>query len=216
MKVTAVTATYERPDALRLCEKYLARQTRPPDQWLVLDGKERMQRKVLDAIDAGKIEGDVIVWFEDDDWYRPDWVSWCAEQIEKGYELVGEGHAAYYNVAFRWWSECRNVRHAALCQTAMHADLLPTLANVIRSYDWPFFDVRIWQVECGKFLALPKTAAQRRVLGIKGIRGLDRVFGYSGEHRDRLPGGARSDPSLLQLWKWVGDDAQNYSGFRFS
>lgn len=213
MTITAITCTYQRPRAMELCRKYMARQTRQPDQWIILDGPDRMQKKVLDCIERGEIKGEVVVWFEDDDWVRADWLAWCHDQIAKGYECVGEGMAVYYNVSKRWWSECRNVRHAALCQTAVHRDLLEPVANVIKSYDWPFFDVRIWNVECNKHLFLPKTPAERRVVGIKGIKGDGGSHGYSGEHRDVLPQGTHADPSMLQLHKWVGRDALNYSQF---
>lgn len=210
MKITAITATYQRPEAMALCEAYLTRQTRQPDQWLVLDGPEPMPLKVLAAIEEGRIEGDAIAFFEDDDWFRADWLAWVEASIAKGYEMVGEGHAVYYHVRSRWWSECRNVRHAALVQTAVHRDLLEEVANVIRSFGSPFFDTRIWQLDCNKLLALPKSPSERRVVGIKGMYG---AKGYSGEHAAVLPPESHADPSLLQLWRWIGPDASNYIEF---
>ena len=212
-KITAITCTYQRPDAFALCEQYLKRQTRQPDQWLVLDGPERMQKKFLAAIEEGKIEHESVVVIEDDDFYRADWIEWAVGQLEKGYDLVGEGNAAYYNVANRWWSECGNVRHAALCATAMHRDMLEQVANIIHGYDWPFFDTRIWPLECNKKLQLPKRPEERRVIGIKGIRSETGMAGYSGEHHDVNPQGTHADPALLQLWRWIGEDAMNYQRF---
>lgn len=214
MKLTVITATYQRPDAFKLCELYMSRQTRQPDQWLVLDGKDRMQKKVLDCIESGVITGDAICFVEDDDHYREDYLSWAYTQILRGYELVGEGNMAYYNVASRWWSECLNVRHAALCATSLHKDLLGSVVNIIKSYDWPFFDTRIWPLECNKKLFLPRSPKERRVIGIKGIRSLSQKPGYSGEHHDIHPQGTTRDPSLLQLFKWIGSDAAAYSKFR--
>lgn len=208
MNVTAITCTYQRPAAMALCEVYLKRQTRVPWQWLVLDGPEPMPKKILRAIQTNQISGDVVAFVEDDDWFRDDWIEWGAGMIAKGYDLVGEGMAVYYNVRRRWWSECRNVRHAALCQTIVSRDMLESIANVIQCFDSPFFDTRIWPLECSKFLALPKSPAERRVVGIKGMPGLT---GYSSEHRQVA--GAKADPSLLQLWKWIGQDAANYTQF---
>lgn len=210
MKVTAITATYQRPEAMALCEKYLKRQTRPPDQWLVLDGPEPMPAKILAAIEGGKIEGDVVAFFEDDDWFRADWLDWVHGGIERGYEMIGEGMAVYYNPRSRWWSECLNIRHAALVQTAVHRDMLEQVANVIRSFESPFFDTRIWHLNANKFLGLPKTHAERRVVGIKGLYG---AAGYSGEHAAVLPREAHADPSMLQLWRWLGPDAESYLSF---
>lgn len=211
MKLTVITCTHERPEALALCERYLKRQTRQPDQWLVLDGPEPMPKKVLQALQGIQITGDAIVFIEDDDWYRADYLAWISANLELGYDMIGEGMAAYYHVGHRWWSECGNVRHAALCQTAISRELFEPLANVIESFHSPFFDTRIWEVECNKRLALPKNPSERRVLGIKGMPG--RV-GYSGEHAQSMPPGVRADPSLLQLWRWIGADALNYAPFK--
>lgn len=214
MKITAVTCTFQRPEAYKLCLEYLGRQTRQPDQHLVLDGPDRMQKKVLDAIDQGLIEGDLVAFIEDDDWYRPDYLAYVEEQALRGYDMIGEGNAGYYNVASRWWSECGNVRHAALCATAVVKEILPEIANVIRSYDWPFFDTRIWPLDVNKKLSLPKTYKDRRVVGIKGIRNSYGEPGYSGEHKEVHPQGTHRDPAMLKLFQWIGDDALNYSKFR--
>lgn len=210
MKLTAITATYNRPEAIAICRRYVERQTRPPDQWLVLDGPEPMPEKILAAIEGGRIEGEAVAFFEDDDWFRPDWLEWVEGAIKGGYEIVGEGNAVYYQVRNRWFSECKNVRHAALVQTAVHRDLLESVADVIRSYRSPFFDTRLWQLAANKFLALPKSPAERRVVGIKGMYG---SAGYSGEHNSFLPEGVSADPSALQLWRWIGADASNYLRF---
>jgi len=214
MKLTAITCTYQRPAALELCRRYMARQTRKPDQWLILDGPEPMQQKILAAIEGGKIEGDAVVFFEDDDHYKPGWIAWCEKHIARGYDLVGEGMAVYYNVRYRWWSECSNGHHAALCQTACNRDFLETFANCIRSFDSAFIDTRIWQVECSKYLFMPRTPEERQVHGIKGIVGANGATGYSSEHRDAMPRGVHADPSLMQLFRWIGDDASNYSQFK--
>lgn len=211
MTITAITCTYQRPRAMELCRKYMARQTRQPDQWIILDGPDRMQKKVLDCIERGEIKGEVVVWFEDDDWVRADWLAWCHDQIAKGYECVGEGMAVYWNCRYRWSSHCKNIRHAALCQTAVHRDMLETVANCIKSSDHPFFDTVLWRVECNKYLFLPKSAAERRVVGMKAVGD---IGGYSGEHRQITPEGVTSDPAMLTLWKWIGKDALDYGAFR--
>ena len=212
MKITALTCTFNRPEAMSLCTKYLDRQTRKPDQWLVLDGPEPMPLKVLAAIEGGKIEGDVVAFIEDDDHYKADWIEWLEGAFNRGYEVVGEGNAVYYNPTNRWWSECHNVRHAALCQTAVCSDMLENVANVIRSFESPYFDTRIWPMDSNKFLALPPLGSNR-VLGIKGIYPGN---GYSDEHRAVLPRGAKADPSMLQLWKLIGNDAAAYLKFKQS
>jgi hypothetical protein len=210
MTLTALTCTYQRPEAMALCRKYLARQTRQPDQWLILDGPEPMPVKVLAAIEQGRIEGEVVCFIEDDDWFRADWIEWCDATMEKGYDLVGEGNAVYWNCAWRWSSCCFNVRHAALVQTAVHRDMLESVANVIRSYQSVFFDTRLWCLDASKFLALPESPAQRRIVGIKGMYAKS---GYSGEHYQIRPEGTQCDPSMETLHRWIGSDALDYAAF---
>lgn len=231
MKLTAFTAHFDRPAAWPLCETYLERQTRQPDQWLILDSSPnpitprlpcdylhrpdlpKMQDKVVYAIENNLIKGDAVVFWENDDWYRNDWLAWCEKQMERGYEIAGEGNIAYYNVKSRWWSECGNARHAALCQTVVHRDFLPTVANCIKSFDSAFFDLRIWQVEASKYLFMPRCPEERHLVGIKGIVGANGSTGYSGEHRDVMPKGNHPDPALMQLFRWIGQDAADYSQF---
>ena len=209
MKLTALTCTYNRPVAFALCEKYLKRQTRQPDQWLILDGPEPMGTKVLNAIESGKIEGDAIVVVEDDDYYFPTWLEWCEKYLSKGYEIVGQGNALYYQVAWRWYSNCQNVRHASLCQTAFSKSMLEPLVNIIKSYDNQFFDTRLWRLERSKYLHLPKDG-ERLVIGMKGLPG---TKGYSGEHSQINPKGTTPDRRLKVLREIMGEDAENYRPF---
>lgn len=226
MTITALTAHCDRPEAWDLCARYMARQTRKPDQWLVLDSSPKsdpkgsdyyhvperpdMPSKVLFAIENNLIKGDAVVFWENDDWFRSDWIEWCEGGFGRNYEIIGEGNAVYYQCRHRWWSECRNVRHAALVQTAVHRDMLELVANVIKSYASPFFDTRLWALDCNKFLATPQTPAERRVVGIKGMYGRK---GYSGEHNAFRPEFSNADPSMAKAFEWMGDDALNYAGF---
>jgi hypothetical protein len=205
VKITAITCTFERPAALELCRKYMARQTRQPDQWIILDGPEPMIEKLLNAFEAGKIEGEKIVFMEDDDFYRSDWVEWCERMLEK-YELVGEGMAIYYNVRKRWWSQCNNHTHASLCQTAIRRSMFETLCNIIRAHNCPWIDTQLWKIECDKMLS----CSHRRVIGIKGMPG---KAGYSREHHKFDPQGCVRDPSLKKLFELIGPDASAYLPF---
>ncbi len=194
---------------MKLCREYVRRQTRQPEQHLILDGPEPMPLKVLKAIESGVITGDIVTWMEDDDFFAPSWLAWLESKFSAGFEMVGEGNAAYWNCAYRWSSFCGNVRHAALVQTAIHRDLLESAANIIRSFESPFWDTRLWTLEANKFLALPNSPAERRVVGIKGMF----ENGYSGEHRQKSPPGTTPDPSMLTLFKWIGPAAASYRDF---
>lgn len=211
MRITALTCTADRPEALALCHRWMERQTRQPDQWLILDDPHiPMPQKVLYAVASGAVKGDGLIFVEDDDVFFPGWLAWCEKQLNK-FDLVGQGYAIYYHVGRRWWSECRNVRHASLCQTAITSDLFEPLCNTIKAFDSPFFDTRIWMLECAKYLHLPKTDAERLVIGMKGLPG---KVGYSDVHDQKVPPGVHSDPALVKLWKLIGRDALLYGKFK--
>lgn len=208
MKITALTCTYQRPEAFTLCQVYMARQTRQPDQWLILDGPEPMADKVAQAIEGGKIEGDALLFFEDDDFYLPNFIAEMEKRLER-YDLVGEGQAIYYNVRERWWSQCNNRSHASLCQTGVTRNLYATVAEVIRARNSPWFDSHLWKIECRKLLFMPKDG-QRLLIGIKGVAG---KAGYSREHRQINPDGTEADESLDKLRELIGPDAESYAKY---
>lgn len=212
MKITAITATTpERHEAFALCKKFVARQTRQPDQWLVLDGPEPMHQKLAGAISQNRIEGDCILFTEDDDWFGPGWFSWCERNMERGFDIVGQGRALFYNVRHRWWNNCGNVRHASLCQTAITNRLLPHVYNIIEDFGCPWIDVQLWNIEARKYLHLPKEE-EMLLIGIKGLCGSG---GYSREHR--MVNGAQDDNKpdydISKLRSLIGDDADIYSRF---
>lgn len=229
MKLTALTCTCDRPEAFALCEKYVRRQTWRPDQWLVLDdgtvpanctmgqqhihnpewrGRESMVKKVLHAIEGGLITGDCLMFVEDDDAFKPEWFAWVMDKLRR-YDMAGQGSAFYYHVGKRWWSDCKNIRHASLCQTAVTRELFEPIVNICREFSSPFFDTRLWTIECNKFLHLPKPS-ERLLVGIKGMPGLR---GYSGEHKQNIPPNVNIDPAMLKLWELIGADAAAYLPF---
>ena len=210
MKLTAITATCAgRENAFELCKKYVSRQTRQPDQWLVLDGPEPMHQKIANAIAQGRIEGDAVIFAEDDDYIKPGWFAWCEDRLIRGYEVVGQGLALYYNVNHRWWSCCNNVRHASLCQTAIKSTMLPQVYNIIDDFGCPWIDVQLWNLDVDKHLHLPKEG-EALVIGIKGLCSR----GYSREHRTVNGGGENEiDYDLSKLRSWIGDDAESYAKY---
>lgn len=99
MKITIVTCTGGRPEAFALCQKYMDRQTRQPDQWFVLDDGNKQvpldhdvrcqyrhdtswqgpsslinKLKWLFLEHSEEIIGDVVFFIEDDDWYDPEYI----------------------------------------------------------------------------------------------------------------------------------------------
>ena len=203
MKVTALTTTGSRPEAMSFCCDYILRQTRQPDQWIVVDdGAEplpvrpagctyirrepreddpphTLTRNWLAAIPH--IEGDVVVVAEDDDWVKSTYISEMCAVLENA-DIAGECCALYYNVAVRKWVLHGNYAHASLCSTAFRRELLDAV-SVLCASDDPLLDIRLWRYawENGmrRYLRVP-TRNDRLVVGIKGMPGRKGIgFGHA-------------------------------------
>lgn len=208
----------------------MARQTRQPDQWIVVDddspqtvctmgqeyyhwpelkGAGSMTNKIRRAIEMNLIKGDILVVIENDDYYAPTWLEFCEKNLEK-FDLVGEGRSLYYNVQHRWWFDHGNLGHASLCATAMTKKMIPyLLKECVRSSD-PWIDDRLWKnCKLPKKVFDPNITKSRLTIGIKAMPGLK---GYGSGH-DKDSGWAIRDPKAEKLRQLLGADADNYMRF---
>ncbi len=231
MKLTALTCTCDRHEAFALCELWISRQTRQPDEWVVLDdgeipvvcsagqryvrcpqfrGNGSMIRKLEMALRDGVVTGDGVVVVEDDDWYAPDWLKSCVTWLALA-DLAGESRALYYNVAARWYYEHANLDYASFCSTAFTRALFATVLRECKNIDDPLIDMRIWKAWHGtKFLSDPKKQGRRQTVGIKAMPGLV-GYGYGHRPTDKIE---TPDPMLAKLRSLIGDDADRYAPFR--
>lgn len=233
MNLTVITLACDRPEAMALCEKYVARQTVQPFQWLVLDGGDKptkctlgqeyhywpeltgrsaLSLKLRRAMKENLVKGDAIIFTENDDWEAADWYAHCAAYLEK-FALFGEGRAVYYNVAHRFWFEHTNLRHASLCATAIRRDLFDWLTRQVTISECPFLDVRLWNkcpLPSKVFDPYRDGDCKRRTVGIKGMPG---TSGYGGGHKGRDVSAA-TDLTLAKLRSLIGpEDAAAYEPF---
>lgn len=231
MSVTLLTCTGDRQEAIQLLEKYIARQTQMPDEWICIDdGKEpttfTMNQKVirLDPVSTpsesfkrnytvglGHITTDMVVIAEDDDWYSNFAIEKTVAML-RGKWLAGEANAKYYNVKQRCWKIYNNIRHASLCQTGMNGREIRALALKYLALDPKpeTLDGGIWQrsdvAEERKHLC----PGSHLAIGIKGMPGRGGIgtFGHK-PSEDYTP-----DPDLAQLRAWIGNDACLYEKFK--
>ncbi len=233
MTVTALTCTSDRPEAIALLEKFMARQTVKPTEWIILDdgnvpvvptmgqrhifcpecrGGTSMINKLKLAFTPGYITSDIVVIAEDDDYLAPTWIETCAKNLGDGrIDLFGEGRAVYYNVRDRWWFDHANMSHASLCSTAFTKRLYP-LVHRLCSDPNPFIDDRLWKNASGnrKRLLDPLShGGKRLVVGIKAMPG---KVGYGSGHT-REDRNAKQDPDGAKLRELIGDDAALYEPF---
>ena len=145
---------------------------------------------------------------EDDDFYHPQFLAETVRRLE-GVELVGGIWQPYYNVNHRVWKLFRN-RGSCLCQTGMHATLVPLFLRVL-----DFCEQRATYGVDGNFWKQAKEMGcktqeyeEMYVVGIKGIEGQP---GLGVGHRPK-PGWAH-DPQMVKLKEWVGADWPAYAGF---
>lgn len=208
---------------MALCEKYIARQTVQPDEWIVADGggvpdpltmgQKRIWNpsapgymnfatNVLNALDA--VTGTMVIVIENDDHYAPDHIEQCIKGLAKQ-SAYGCPTLRYFNVAHRCYVEMRN-RGSALCQTAFRRELIP----VMRQAAEQSMAARDFSID-GRFWAPRQRMATgpQTVIGIKGLPG---TAGLGIGHRPKSSRGKlwRSDPELSTLRKWIGDDADAY------
>lgn len=224
--LTLLTATGERPEAWALCQKWMQRQTfTGPVRWIIVDDGEQPQpitferkgwtlevvrpqpfwrpgentqsRNLMAGL-ARVGSRDWLAIIEDDDWYAPDWLERVTGKLELA-ELVGEGFARYYNVAYRKARQLTNDKHASLCACAMRGEAIQALRNICRTSP-EFLDVFLWQSHPSRVLF-----AGHRVVGIKGLPGRGGIgVGHSTNFMGDL------DPSGAVLKSWIGEDAAQY------
>lgn len=233
MTVTLLTCTSDRPEAFKLLEYYVARQTVKFDDWIILDDGNvpavltmnqrhvycpecrsgtSMINKLKLAFAPGMIKTDMVILFEDDDFYAPNWVETCVKNLGDGKcDLFGEGRAVYYNVRDRWWFEHGNMSHASLCSTALTRRLYPLALKLCNDPN-PFLDDRLWKAAHAnrrRILDPVSNGGKRLVVGIKAMPG---KAGYGGGHQ-KVDKNARQDPQGTKLISLIGTDCSLYDKF---
>lgn len=220
--LSVITPTADRPEAWPLAERWMARQTVKPDQWIVADdgvepapltmGQTHIRRvrketggaslamNILAAIPH--VTGDVVVIMEDDDYYRADHLETCLRHLEL-HKATGCVWLNYYNLKFRKWRRIRN-SCAALCNTAFRRECLPLLAEAAEqalAEGIYHIDRLFW-----RRVGVDGLHDDETVVGIKGLPGMQ---GIGIGHR---PGaGWRADDNGAKLREWIGEDAGHYA-----
>lgn len=216
-RVAVVTLTGGCPDAFPLICKYMARQTRRPDLWVVSDDslertkhdKAGLARNMLRALDSVPPHHDIVV-MEDDDWYAAEHVETVAAALEGRRVCVGAAEIAHYHVgARRWRTEVAPIKegqhHTALAFTGIPRCRAQQARAVFEAHAAKGGGacLPLWQA-IGGSPSLPRTA-----VGMKGIPGA----GVSRKHDAAAVAGWKKDPDLVKLREWIGDDAEAYARY---
>jgi hypothetical protein len=240
MKISVITPTGGRHLAFKLCELWMSRQIRQPDEWIVVDdyptptectmgqtvirrepfwtpqGGITLQKNLIEALKV--VTGDVILIIEDDDWYHPNYIKTVAEKFEqhlpneegKFPHLVGGAIAIYYNINNYSYMIHNNIHHASLCQTAFSSKLKPQF-NIMAKF---FVTQRWFDGQLWRHAKCNKLTYLNKTpltIGIKGLMGRPGAGeGHSSYLQNKTMPFIDEQPFEL-LEKWIGkEDVQIY------
>lgn len=223
--LTLLTTTGSRPEAWKICQKLMTKQTYSGFvRWIVVDdGQEQQEIDLTPGNGTWSVEvyrpepfwqpgqntqarnllvglsvvknDEKLVIIEDDDFYAPDWLKTVEAELEKA-ELVGESCARYYNLKKRMGKEMINKAHSSLCSTAMRGQAIETFRKMCQP-NRQFIDCSLWQVHPDKHIF-----SGHRVVGMKGLPGRK---GIGMGHDENFTGVRDNDAKLLI--EWVGQEA---------
>lgn len=221
MNVTLITPTADRPAAWPHIERWMARQSVRPTQWIVADdgecaapltmgqthirrprthtGGASLAHNILAALPH--VTGEAVLVIEDDDYYLRNHVELNVHLLRQ-HAVVGCRWLNYYNLQVRGWMRIKNAC-AALCNTALRASALPLLTEAAQEA----LDEGIYHVDRLLWRRAGYAGLHDRetVVGMKGLPGMPGIgIGHKRSARWNLDRGA------VKLREWLGQDARYY------
>lgn len=145
-----------------------------------------------------------LVFIEDDDWYRADWLGICCEMLES-FDVVGQDPVRYYQPSTRTHhtfpgKETEGRVHSSLCSTAISRKAYPLLLACLEAQGARWLDMVFWANV--KAQAAPLTYVTQDWGAVVGIKGL--VENPCGLNHDRPL--SEEDKDGKQLVEWVGEE----------
>ena len=221
MNVTVITPTGNRPEAFALCREYMERQTRQPDQWIVVDdGDEQIKNptgfnyirrqggedehtlrfNLQEALT--KVTGDMVLIMEDDDWYHRDYIQIMERHYEQG-TAWGQSTALYYDVERRVFLGREFPANFCLCQVGFCSTLIPFVLGICKEPGF-LIDTKIARHPHARFLKWEELLC----VGIKCLPGRDGLsLGW------RMGAKAYDDFEMELLKDNIGKDYKNYEQY---
>lgn len=167
-RISAITCTGDRPVCLSLSKQWMKDQIVKPMEWIIVDdGKTPLDEDIIDSLPdfatvlrrepsdddpnhtmninlevaLEYVEGDFIIFWEDDEYYSPEYLMVMAKHLEK-YPVVGICKSRYYHLPSSRFFVHPNTEHASLAQTVMSVEHLKQFKELLDGD--PFVDLRIW------------------------------------------------------------------------
>lgn len=224
--ITLITTGGGRPEAFKLCEKYVARQTYKGDvQWIVADdnpndpvkctmgqehifgalpwkmGFNTLRYNLAAAIPL--IKGEYIFIIENDDYYAPKYIEVFLDFLKHA-QMVGECDVTYVSLRSRGYKEMKNYQHASTCQTAFRRSYLPIFERAVHSGN-QFFDIFLWNTARLQGHKTLLFSGMNLCVGMKGLPGRSGI-GVGHTDNDFIP-----DKDFIKLKQLIGpEDAKPY------
>ena len=220
--ITAITCTGDRNVVFKFCEMWMSRQTKLPDQWIIVDDGKGPTEVVFNGCNVQYIrrepkmddpphtlglnlctalphvKGDKVIFIEDDDYYKPQYIEKMDQWLDKS-NICGQPNAIYYNLKYRWWQKHPNTKHASLCQTGIRRDLIRFLIPLCED-NLRYIDIDLWRIVQGrKYLDM----GERLCVGLKGLPGRGGI-GMGHDDHDT------NDPDYSKFITFLGEDADVY------
>lgn len=210
MKIGVLIPTRgDRPDFLIFALQQIEQQTRKPDFIEVvsdvpLSSKPDVTWRYRIGCDRLKAKGaDIIVCWEDDDYYRPDYI----ERMIVGWEnsnkpdLFGINSTIYYNITHQHWDLYRH-GHSSMMSTLIKASAIGTFSWGDDNYS--FTDMQLWTKT--RLSKITMAVKEPLAVGIKHGHGL---CGGGGHHWpvDKFK---NADHDFIKLGTWVTPEALNF------
>lgn len=233
-RVTVITPTGDRPLAFGLCWRWMAAQTRKPDQWLIIDDGAGQPGNLgsIDGVDIIRvrrvpltgeprhtlalnlkaalplIDGDIVLVMEDDEYYAPQYIETMARRLDR-FEIVGICRSKYYHLPTGKFQQIGNTGHASLAQTGFRSSFLPIFTGCVeRGMETNWVDQQIWQIVGERKLRAQLFVDDGLPLycGMKGLPGRP---GIGQGHKEAMYR-EQDTPDRARLRAWIPCDFQAY------
>lgn len=233
--ISIITLTGNRPEAFKLCEKWVTRQTilqsrKLQWEWIVVDdcwpetrvnfalktiratpywkeGDNTFNRNMRLALDFAK--GNFIAFMEDDDWYHPSYLEIALTHLKGNVKRFGLNQNTYYNMAHQKWRNLHNRTYCPLAFTVFRKELIPMFLDCL---DVPGYtaDVVFWRKKLLKGQSIRMKDANCFGVGVKGMPGRG---GIGAGHKNLETNLWKFDKGLEVARTLFGTDLKDYLPF---
>ena len=202
MKVSVIIPTTgERPQFVDHALRMVSRQTYRDNiiETTVVQNADKTRPTLVENVRKGyeEAEGDLVVIWEDDDYYRDDYIETMVKSWEPGLEVLGVNHSTYYHLG------------ALKLRTMIHPDRSSLMNTVLKAklteIPWDgdiFLDMRIWKAVHDKVLK-GKLINEQKAIGLK--HGIGRSGGRAHDPDFFIPNKSQDDPDMNFLRGFIGD-----------